>query len=124
MHVVIVDDDDDVREIARLSMELIGGWTVSEASCAADAVALAADEQPDVVLLDMMMPGADGLETCRQLRDHESTRSIPVIFLTAKGASSIQDRLEPLGVCGVIAKPFDPMQLANQVADLLAKHTG
>jgi two-component system, OmpR family, alkaline phosphatase synthesis response regulator PhoP len=117
-HILIVDDEDDIREIAQMSMEL-GGWTARTAGCGRDAVAAAQRIRPDVILLDVMMPGIDGPQTLSQLRDNAETRDIPVIFLTAKVQTSEQRTLEHLNACGVIAKPFDPMTLAAQVARLL-----
>ena len=119
-HALIVDDEADIREVARLSLELIGGWVVSVADCGADAIGKARELLPDVILLDVMMPGIDGVETMRSLSDDPATRDIPVIFLTAKAQVGERRRLEEAGACGLIAKPFDPMSLPGQVAEILA----
>ncbi|MEO7086858.1 MAG: response regulator [Gemmatimonadaceae bacterium] len=117
--VLIVDDDEDVREIAQLSIELGAGWNVIAASSGLAGVSLAAAEQPDAILLDVMMPGLDGPATLDRLQSIAETRSIPVIFLTAKARASDQVRLAALGVAGVLPKPFDPVALPGQISDLL-----
>ena len=120
MHALIVDDEADIREVARLSLELIGGWDVTAADCGSDAIAKARALVPDVILLDVMMPGIDGVATLQVLSEDPATRHIPVIFLTAKAQVGERRRLEEAGACGLIAKPFDPMSLAEEVAEILA----
>lgn len=121
--VLIVDDESDIREIAQLSME-IGGWEVLLARDGAEAIATAiatASAHPlDVILLDVMMPEVDGPETLQRLRAQPKTRTVPVVFLTAKAQVSEQRHLYDLGACGVIAKPFDPMRLSDLVTEILA----
>jgi CheY-like chemotaxis protein len=118
--VLIVDDEDDIREVAQMSLELVGGWEVLAASSGDVAARTAAVEQPDVILLDVMMPGLDGPQTLQLLRTDPETADIPVIFLTAKVQTSERRLLHDLGVQGLISKPFDPMTLADQVDQLLA----
>ena len=120
MHALIVDDDEDIREVARLSLELIGGWTVSEAKGGAEGIEQARTLSPDVILLDVMMPEFDGVETLRGLSTDPATRQIPVIFLTAKAQIGERRRLKEAGACGLIAKPFDPMKLAHDVEMILS----
>jgi CheY-like chemotaxis protein len=117
---LLVDDDADIREVARLSLERIGGWAVVEAD-SADAAErrVAADGPFTTVLLDVMMPGADGPATLRRLRDGPLGAEVPVIFLTAKVQRGDRERLEALGAAGVIAKPFDPVALPDEVAQIL-----
>lgn len=117
--ILVIDDEDDIREVAQLSLEMVGGWEVLVASSGEDGLALALQEQPDAILLDVMMPEMDGPATFNQLKANPDTRKIPVILLTAKVLSGEQSRLSDLGVTGIIAKPFDPMSLANQVAKTL-----
>lgn len=124
MHALIVDDDGDIREIARLSLELVGGWAVSEAECGSDAIARARALSPDVILLDVMMPGLDGVATLRILSHHPRTSHIPVIFLTAKSQNGELRRLEAAGACGLIAKPFDPMRLPQEIEAILSAARG
>ena len=121
MHaVLIVDDDADIREVARLSLELVGGWTVFVADGGVDAIEQAKALSPDVILLDVMMPGIDGVATLRELADDPRTSQIPVIFLTAKTQLGERRRLEEAGACGLIAKPFDPLSLADDVEVILS----
>jgi CheY-like chemotaxis protein len=122
MKVLVIDDEDDIRRIARLSLAAVGGMEVCESSAGSSAVRKAREEQPDVVLLDMMMPGQDGLATLRALRGHPDTAEIPVVFLTAKLVSAEVDRLKELGARGVLVKPFDPMKLPHQLRALLDEH--
>jgi CheY-like chemotaxis protein len=117
--VLIIDDDDDIREVAQLSIELGAGWRVLAAASGVDGASLAAAEHPDAILLDVMMPGLDGPATLERLQSIAATRSIPVIFLTAKARASERERLASLAVAGVLSKPFDPVSLPGQIADLL-----
>src|SRR4051794_5727694 len=116
---LVIDDDDDVREIAQLTLELGTSWRVLTARSGADGVAMATTEPPDAILLDVMMPGLDGPSTLDLLRTAERTRALPVVFLTAKSRPAERARLNAMGVAGVLAKPFDPMVLPEQVASLL-----
>ena len=115
MKVLIIDDEDDIRRIARLSLVRVGGLDVIDARDGPTGVALAESDQPDVVLLDVMMPGLDGPATLAALRASEKTASIPVVFLTAKAMPDEIARLYGLGVRGVLQKPFDPMTLPAQL---------
>lgn len=117
--ILVVDDEDDVREISRLSLERIGGHEVLTARSGAEALAVAVQERPDLVLLDVMMPGTDGPATLAAFRDEEVTAGIPVVFLTAKARASDQAELLALGAAGVITKPFDPLRLATELGALL-----
>jgi CheY-like chemotaxis protein len=120
-HVLLVDDDPDVRYIAQIALGRVGGLRVTLAASAEEArLALAALESPpDVVLLDVTMPICDGPTLFRELRASERFAALPVVFLTARtGIEDVQGYLE-MGVDGVVAKPFDPMTLAKQLAALL-----
>ena len=119
--VLLVDDEPDIRRIAQLSLGLVGGFRVLLAASGPEAVAAAERERPDVILLDVMMPGMDGPSTLGQLRLRPSTQSIPVIFMTAKVRRGELDQLASLGVHGILCKPFDPMTLAHEVRALLAR---
>ena len=113
--VLVVDDDDIIREVAKVALEVVGGWEVSTATNGQEARRLASTEQPDVVLLDVMMPALDGPGTAELFREHPATRGVPIIFLTAKTPLS-DDRLESVpNLIGVISKPFDPMSLAAEI---------
>lgn len=115
MKILIIDDEDDIRKIARLALARVGGMEVIEASGGAEGVRKAELERPDAVLLDVMMPGLDGPATLALLRAGEATARIPVLFLTAKAMTAEVDRLRALGARAVLTKPFDPMKLASDV---------
>ena len=117
--ILIIDDEDDIREVAALSLETIAGWEVATASSGAQGLLRANDFQPDAVLLDVMMPGMDGPTTFRELRKNPATAHIPVLLLTAKVQSSDQRRFADLGVNAILFKPFDPLTLSTQISDAL-----
>ncbi len=117
--VLIIDDEDDIREVAALSLESIAGWEVVTANSGSQGLARAAEHQPDAILLDVMMPDMDGPTTFRELRKNPATAKIPVLLLTAKVQSSDQRRFADLGVEAVLFKPFDPLTLSTQIADVL-----
>jgi CheY-like chemotaxis protein len=117
--VLVVDDDDMLREVAKVSLEMVGGWDVLTAASGSEACAVAFRERPDALLLDVMMPGMDGPSTVVALRADPVTREIPVIFLTAKVGGGGHAQWDHLDVSGVIPKPFDPMSLPAEVARLL-----
>ena len=117
--ILIIDDEDYIREIAALSLESVAGWEVISASSGAQGLARAIERQPDAILLDVMMPGMDGPAIFRELRKNPATARIPVLLLTAKVQSSAQRRFADLGVDAVLFKPFDPLTLSKQIADVL-----
>jgi CheY-like chemotaxis protein len=117
--VLIIDDEDDIREVAALSLESVAGWDVVTASSGVQGLARAIEHQPDAILLDVMMPGMDGPTTFRELRTNPATAKIPVLLLTAKVQSSDQRRFADLGVEAVLFKPFDPLTLSDQIAGAL-----
>jgi len=119
MKVLIIDDEADIRTIARLSLSRLGGMDVVEAAGGAEGVRKARDEKPDVILLDVMMPAMDGTATLEALRSQADTTETPVIFLTAKIMGTELDRLKRLGSAGVLTKPFDPRTLPADVRALL-----
>jgi CheY-like chemotaxis protein len=108
--VLVVDDDDSIREITQMALEVVGGWQVLPADGGERALDLAREHHPDAVLLDVMMPGMDGPTTFLHL---------PVVLLTAKVQVGDRQAWSDIDVAGVIAKPFDPMTLPAQVAELL-----
>ncbi len=117
--VLVVDDDDSVREITQMALEVVAGWRVIAADGGAAALDLARAERPDAVLLDVMMPEMDGPTTLRHLKADEATGEIPVILLTAKVLAGERQAWDELAISGVIAKPFDPMTLPSEVSRLL-----
>lgn len=121
--ILLVDDDPNIRKLARMSLERVGGWQVAVACSGAEALAMVETEQPDVVLLDVMMPGLDGRMTLGQLKKKPESRDVPVILMTAKVQIEEMDEYLTLGAVGVIIKPFDPMSLPKEIRDLLAQRT-
>jgi CheY-like chemotaxis protein len=117
--ILIIDDEDDIREVAALSLETVAGWDVITANSGAQGLLRAAEHQPDAILLDVMMPGMDGPTTVRELRKNPVTAKIPVLLLTAKVQSTDQRRFADLGVQAVLFKPFDPLTLSTQIATVL-----
>ena len=117
--ILVVDDEDDIREVASMTLRLVGGFRVTTASSGADAISHARADAPDAILLDVMMPGLDGPATFRRLQEDETTRTIPVVLLTAKVQAADRRWFEELGVAAILTKPFDPMTLSDQVADAL-----
>ncbi len=117
--VLIIDDEDDIREVAAMSLESVAGWEVLTANSGLQGLARAAEHKPDAILLDVMMPGMDGPTTFRELRKNPTTARIPVLLLTAKVQSKDQRRFADLGVEAVLFKPFDPLTLSRQIASVL-----
>ncbi len=117
--ILVIDDDDSIREVAQASLEMVGGHDILTAAAGADGIERARDERPDAILLDVMMPGLDGPATFARLQSDPVTREIPVILLTAKLQAADRTRYEQLGVRGLLAKPFDPMKLPGEVAEIL-----
>jgi two-component system, OmpR family, response regulator len=118
--VLLVDDDDSIREIARLSLERVGDWEVVAVGSGQEAVEAAARGPFSLILLDVMMPGLDGPTTMARLRAGPLPAEVPVVFLTAKLQTADRERLRELGAAGVVAKPFDPMTLAAELDQILA----
>jgi CheY-like chemotaxis protein len=119
MKVLIIDDEEDTRSIASMSLSILGGVDVMEAEGGLEGIAKAEQDRPDVILLDMMMPVMDGIATLGELQKNALTNDIPVIFLTAKAMSSEIDRLIRMGAIAVLTKPFDPTTLSSQVENIL-----
>ena len=117
--ILIVDDDEAIREVTRVTLEVTAAWTALTASSGAEGVRVAEAEQPDAILLDVMMPDMDGPATIEKLRTNPATRSIPVLFLTAKTQQAHLRQLANLAIQGVIPKPFNPLDLAMKIRALL-----
>jgi CheY-like chemotaxis protein len=116
---LIIDDEEDIREVAGLSLETVAGWEVFLANSGPQGIARAIEHQPDAILLDVMMPGMDGPATFRELRGNPATAHIPVMLLTAKVQATDQRRFADLGVEAVLFKPFDPLTLSDQISGVL-----
>jgi CheY-like chemotaxis protein len=113
--VLMVDDEPDIRRVGQMSLELVGQLSVVLAASGDEAVEIALREQPDVILLDVMMPRLDGPATLARLKQRAETAGIPVIFLTAKVQRHEVERYLAEGASGVIFKPFDPMTLPQEI---------
>ena len=117
--VLIVDDDDDVRNITELAASRIGKWDTVLAAGGLEGLEKARSVQPDVILLDVMMPGLDGPATLARLREDPATAHIPVVFLTAKAQHGELESYKALGACGVIVKPFEVAGFADQLRQIV-----
>ncbi len=117
--VLMIEDDKDILRIGKLSLERVGKLVAITADNALTGIELAKKEMPDVILLDVMMPGMDGIAALKKLRDSDLTKKIPVIFLTARVNEKEKEYYMNLGINGVIPKPFDPMTLPAKVKELL-----
>lgn len=119
MKVLVIDDEEDVRRIAYLSLVHVGHFRVVEAGSGEEGLVKARSEQPDAILLDAMMPVIDGPATLAKLREDAATRHIPVVFVTASSLPAEVDRLRTLGVKGVLTKPFNAMTLAYDLESMI-----
>lgn len=115
-----VEDDADIREIAKMALELSGEFDVVQCDCGEAALRCVQDFVPDVLLLDMMMPGMTGRETLEKMRENPAFAGIPAIFMTARAQPTELDELRGIGATDVISKPFDPMMLPEQIKAAIA----
>lgn len=120
--VLLAEDEEDIRKVAQMSLQFRSGWKVTLASNGEECLAKAAEDPPDLILLDCMMPKLDGYETCRRLKLDPSLRHIPVIFLTAKAQETEVKKGLSLGAVGYLIKPFNPMSLATEISQILEKY--
>jgi CheY-like chemotaxis protein len=120
--ILVVDDDDEIREIVTLALEVMGGWTVLSADRGAGGLRLAREHHPDVVLLDVMMPEMDGPTMFSRMQTDPALRDIPVVLLTAKVQVGHVQVWDSLPVAGVIPKPFNPTTLSTEIEVLVAAH--
>lgn len=117
--ILLIDDEELIREVAVLSLTAVGGFSVTTAGSAEEGLRLATAERPDAILLDVMMPGLDGPTMFARLRAEPATAGIPVVLLTAKARPSDHEQWAEDGVAGIVVKPFDPMALPDRVTELL-----
>ena len=120
--ILVVDDDDEIREIVALSLEVMGGWTVLTADRGGAGLEIARAHHPDAVLLDVMMPEMDGPTMFSRMQLDPALRDIPVVLLTAKVQVGHVQVWDSLPVAGVIPKPFNPAPLSTQIDDLVEEH--
>jgi CheY-like chemotaxis protein len=118
--VLLVDDERAIRTICRVNLEG-DGIAVAEAEDGSEALAQIRRAQPSLVLLDVMMPGIDGWSVAAQLAADDTTRDIPVVFLSARAADEDRLRAQELGAVGYVVKPFDPLGLAGTVREVLER---
>jgi CheY-like chemotaxis protein len=116
--IMLVEDDPDIQLITRLSLEVGGGYEVRVCASGAEAVGSAAAYAPDLILLDMMMPGMDGLATMDALRKLSETAATPMVFFTANTQVQVRQDLLRRGALGVIIKPIEPNALVEQIRSL------
>lgn len=117
--ILVIDNEYYIQEVVQIALETVENWQVVTASSGAEGILKAEKEQPDVILLDVMMPDMDGATTFQKLQANPRTQPIPVLLLTAKVQTVDQNRYQDLGVRATISKPFDPLQLPTQIADIL-----
>lgn len=117
--ILIVDDDQDICRILQISLEKFAGWTTITAASGKEGLLQAQTECLDAILLDVLMPDMDGFQFFTQMQADVTTRSIPIILLTAKTLPSDRQRFAQMAVAGVITKPFNPMTIWTQVAAIL-----
>lgn len=122
--ILYAEDEADIRTVAQLALETVGGFTLKVCGSGEEAVQTGLGFNPDLLLLDVMMPGMDGPSTLAALREIPALKDTPVIFMTAKVQPSEVQLYRDLGALDVIAKPFDPMTLAEQVRDIWARENG
>ncbi len=117
--VLVVDNEQYIQEVAKICLETVAGWEVLTASSGQEGITQAAAWQPDAILLDVMMPDMDGITTFEKLQANSVTKGIPVILLTAKIQAADRRRYDQMGMISAIAKPFNPLELAGQIAEVL-----
>ncbi|MCM0590170.1 MAG: response regulator [Gloeotrichia echinulata IR180] len=117
--ILIIDDEQGIRKIVQISLKAIAGWEALVAVSGEEGMAIAQTEQPDAILLDVMMPGMDGITTLEKIQANPAIESIPIILLTAKAQVSEQSQFAQLAIAGVILKPFHPLDLVQEMRSLL-----
>lgn len=118
---MLVEDERDIQEVARLSLESFGSFDVHICSGGKEAIDKAPTIMPDLIILDVMMPGMDGLTTLKLLRQNPQLANIPVIFMTAKAQANEMKHYIDSGAIGAISKPFDPMKLSDEIKEIWNK---
>ena len=113
--ILYVEDEPDIQTIGRIALETVGGFTVEICGSGAEALDRIDQFDPDLILLDVMMPDMDGPATLTALRNQTGATDTPVVFITAKVQTSEVETYKAMGAVDVIAKPFDPMTLAGTI---------
>lgn len=120
--ILLVEDDLDIQTVARMALEDLGGFEVCVAGSGAEALREGPGFRPDLVLLDVRLPGLDGLETHEALARTPALADVPVVFMTARAQPQEIEEYHRSGALGVIVKPFDPRQLASRVEEIWEHH--
>ena len=118
-YILVVDDEEDVRSLIQLGLEMQSDWTVLDTNNGEDAIAMASEHKPDVILLDWMMPDMDGKTTLRMLKSNPDTQKIPVIIMTAKSKSFVEDNFDSSDVAAIFVKPLRPLNLSEEIIKAL-----
>ena len=121
MRVLVVEDDRSIQMVLELVLTRAAKCDVSVASEGPQGLELIRTLRPDVVLLDLMLPGMDGFEICQSAKADEKTRMIPIIFLTAQPQPAAVAKAMALGAAGYIVKPFDPIKIIDQINEALQR---
>ena len=122
--IMYVEDDQDIQAIARIALETVGGFTLNVCSSGQEALDNVIAFKPDLLLMDVMMPGMDGPTTLKAIKKIPEVSKTPIIFMTAKVQTDEVANLLAMGAMEVIPKPFNPMQLANQIITVYKQHNG
>lgn len=122
--ILYVEDEPDIQAVAKIALEAVGGFELMVCSGGEEAIAAASEFSPDLLLLDVMMPGMDGPTTLSELRKLTGLENVPTIFMTAKVQPQEIEHFKSLGAIEVIAKPFDPMTLADTVRKVWSENQG
>ena len=121
--ILYVEDEPDIQAVAKLALEAVGGFELKVCSSGEEALACAVSFAPDLLLLDVMMPGLDGPDTLKALKEMPEIADVPSIFMTAKVQPAEVAEYKGLGALDVISKPFDPMMLSEQIKTIWLKHS-
>jgi len=122
--ILYVEDDPDIQEVAKMALEMLGGYTLQVCSSGGEALSVGDAFQPDLILLDVMMPGLDGPSTLKELRKLSGLDKTPAVFITAKVMASDVASYKAFGAVDVISKPFDPMELSTRIGEIWEAHHG
>lgn len=117
--ILLIDDEPNLAQVIAVCLESFKGWKVCVVHSGKEGLQVVEALKPDVILLDVMMPEMDGIEVLQNLQKNPAIRDIPVIFLTAKVQTSDREKFAELDIVGIVAKPFDPLKIADEIAQLL-----
>jgi CheY-like chemotaxis protein len=117
--ILIIDDEETIQTVVKFGINMVTGWEVLASGSGIQGIQTAQTEKPDAILLDVMMPDMDGIATFNALQSNAETEHIPVILLTAKAQTADKRRFNDLGVSGVITKPFNSLNLPEQISRIL-----